>query len=474
MDASRRAGLGGSGSGSGAGMAQDDSRVFSTSYFHPGRGHLAHYESYLMRAVDHKGFLDVQEEEDEAEEEGFEDGDGGEGAGMGHGGGGNGAEAEWRTRYCVLKDGALSIYKVCFVSVYFMFMFFYRPTHILDPPKHTTYTTQEPPLNPRGAEAAEAGDAPLAVIPLDGVASVKSAERASSSSARERAGIGERKNVFMIITPERTWLFRAMAKADMQEWLFAFHRSLAVIVARLVDGGSGNGHGGGGHMQTPSTGFHRYGMGAGGLLSSRNDTNLMASRRGGLRYHVVEERGEMGHGHGRSLSGAPHRVRQVRGEGLLSVWVWWVWACMCMACFPLRPQHTHHQPTPPPQKPRHRAAARSSSTPAPAASGASASAGQAQPQPPPPPPPPCPHTAASFGAFPPPRGVPPPPVSCAAGWSPPPTRGGWARPATAPWSRRASAPGAGAAASRSITSSPRPRPPQAAAGGALLVGVRAG
>lgn len=128
----------------------------------------------------------------------------------------------------------------------------------------------------------------------------------------------------MIITPERSWLFRAMAKADMQEWLFAFHRSLAVIVARLVDGGgNGSSNGGGGHggLQTPSPGlggFHRYGMGAGGLLSSRNDTNLMASRRGGLRAHAVaEERGEMGHGHGRSLSGAPHRVRQVRGARVL-------------------------------------------------------------------------------------------------------------------------------------------------------------
>jgi hypothetical protein len=75
-------------------QTQDDmaaARVFSTSYFHPGRGHLAHYESYLMRAVDHKGFLDVQEEE---------------------GGGEEGEDGEWRTRYCVLKDGLLSIYKV--------------------------------------------------------------------------------------------------------------------------------------------------------------------------------------------------------------------------------------------------------------------------------------------------------------------------------------------------------------------------
>lgn len=283
--------------------------------------------------------------------------------------------------------------------------------------------------------------------------------------------MGERKNAFMIITPERTLLFRAMAKADMQEWLFAFHRSLAVIVARLVDGGSGNGHGGGGHMQTPSTGFHRYGMGAGGLLSSRNDTNLMASRRGGLRYHVVEERGDIGHGHGRSLSGAPHRVRQVRKEGGRSSCVGLVGVGVYVygVLSALPPAHPH-QPHPP-QKPRHRAAAPSSSTPAPPASGASASAGQAQPQPPPP----CPHTAASFGAFPPPRAAPPPPASSAAGWSPPPTRGGWARSATAPWARRASAPGAGAAASRSITSSPRPRPRRAAAGGgALLVGVQAG
>lgn len=87
MAGSRRGGGGGGIGGSTSG-AQDDSRVFSTSYFHPGRGHLAHYESYLMRAVDHKGFLDVQEEGD-GEEEG-----------------------EWHTRYCVLKDGALSIYKV--------------------------------------------------------------------------------------------------------------------------------------------------------------------------------------------------------------------------------------------------------------------------------------------------------------------------------------------------------------------------
>lgn len=118
MDASssssRRAGIGVGGSGGGAaGMgSQDDSRVFSTSYFHPGRGHLAHYESYLMRAVDHKGFLDVQEE---GEAGGFEDGGdgGGEAAAMmGDGGNGGGGEGEWHTRYCVLKDGALSIYKV--------------------------------------------------------------------------------------------------------------------------------------------------------------------------------------------------------------------------------------------------------------------------------------------------------------------------------------------------------------------------
>ncbi len=179
------------------------------------------------------------------------------------------------------------------------------------PPKRT----QEPPLTPRGGEAAEAGDT-LVTIPLDHVASVKSAE-----SAGVRAGSGGAgKNAFMIITPERTWLFRAMARQDMQEWLFSFHRSLAVIVARLLDSNnhysSNNGGGGGG---APGGGlglgglgsvggYHRYGMGAGGLLSSRNDTNLMASRRG-LRF--VEEQQHLGHGHGRSLSVAQHRLRQV-------------------------------------------------------------------------------------------------------------------------------------------------------------------
>ncbi len=52
-----------------------------------------------MRAVDHKGFLDVQQEQEEEEEE--------DGCGNGEGG-----DGDWRTRYCVLKDGALSIYKV--------------------------------------------------------------------------------------------------------------------------------------------------------------------------------------------------------------------------------------------------------------------------------------------------------------------------------------------------------------------------
>lgn len=90
----RRQSSGSGGGGAAEDEQEDPSRVFSTSFFHPGRGHLAHYESYTMRAVDHKGFLDVQDDVEEGEEEGG-NGDGG-----------------WHTRYCVLKDGALSIYKV--------------------------------------------------------------------------------------------------------------------------------------------------------------------------------------------------------------------------------------------------------------------------------------------------------------------------------------------------------------------------
>ena len=103
-------------------------------------------------------------------------------------------------------------------------------------------------------------------------------------------------------------------KNEPQEWLFAFHRSLAVIVNRLV------GHGGGHHQQQQHMGhghalssigggggggYYRPGGGGGGLLSSRNNTSLMMSRRG---LRVGDEAGQ---GHGRALSGA-QRFRQVR------------------------------------------------------------------------------------------------------------------------------------------------------------------
>lgn len=66
------------------------------------------FENY-MRAVDNEGFLDVKSggrtsEEGEATEGAMTEDEDEEG---GLGGGG------WKSRYCILKDGALSVYQVC-------------------------------------------------------------------------------------------------------------------------------------------------------------------------------------------------------------------------------------------------------------------------------------------------------------------------------------------------------------------------
>ena len=84
-------GAGGGGGGADPGAA---GRMYSTSYCHAAGGMAAYGQ--LMRTVDNKGFLDVRmvTDDDEDDEEGAY------------------AEEAWRTRYCVLKDGALSVYEV--------------------------------------------------------------------------------------------------------------------------------------------------------------------------------------------------------------------------------------------------------------------------------------------------------------------------------------------------------------------------
>lgn len=75
------------------------SKVFSTSYCPSLAGY--HPQAYVMRAVNKEGFLDVLAE-------GWEDRRGGSGGAKEAGSGGNGME--WKTRYCILKEGALSVY----------------------------------------------------------------------------------------------------------------------------------------------------------------------------------------------------------------------------------------------------------------------------------------------------------------------------------------------------------------------------
>ena len=216
---------------------QDDdmaAKIFSTSYCPSLAGY--HQQSF-MRAVNNEGFLDVMEEGKEKEKK----------------------EEQWKTCYCILKDGALSVYATA--------------------PLAGSGSGSGAGLR-RGAEGGggREEEEPLVVIPLDMVASVRSA-----------APHGE--CAFQIVTPEKTWFFCALSKQNMQEWLFAFHRSLAVIVARLVE--DKNHH----RSAQKGGGDDRFSLLLSGVGGDRDSALAATASR---RLRLMEE---LGHGHGRSLSG---------------------------------------------------------------------------------------------------------------------------------------------------------------------------
>ncbi|EWM23861.1 protein phosphatase 1e, partial [Nannochloropsis gaditana] len=218
-------------------------KVFSTSYCPS----LARYHSQTltMRAVNNEGSLDVLREE--------------------------AGEMVWETRYCILNEGVLRVYA----------------TEQDGTGKKERRLQGEEAMGSlwggRGERAVEQEEEEregegglLTVIPLDMVASVRSAAYSGRAA-------------FQITTPERTWVFSAASMHTMQEWLFAFHRSLAVIVARLVEEEKRK------QQQQQQQLFRaRRGGGPGGGRD-RGRTPLVLGR---AHHECDQERGRGHHGHG--------------------------------------------------------------------------------------------------------------------------------------------------------------------------------
>lgn len=230
--------------------------------------------------VNYKGYLDMKEGEEEA----------------------------WCRRYCVLREGELSVLKVCSCYIepfldrllfwmlrylhFFVGAWVLRAACLLGVSGVVcvcVWAVQEAVLDEEEEVEEERTCVDERVlIQLDSVASVRTAVEFGDCA-------------FQIVTPDVTYFFRSDARQEMQvrlirasrfigpttdvlcavcvgvqEWLFAFHRSLAVIVARLVDSSSPSG--------------------------SRRWANRTTREGEGSLSRKAQMLKELGHGHGRSLS----------------------------------------------------------------------------------------------------------------------------------------------------------------------------